>query len=323
MAYKIDKKRILILIILLCVAVLIIRGCVISGAEGIAFVPEGKTISVFNEKTGRVIKMPLETYIKNVVAAEMPAAYDIEALKAQAVAARTFAVRRMKTYGGSSCKSNAEICTSSGCCQAYADEAAQRERWGGEYETYSEKISRAVSETVGKVLFYDDEPIDALYHAVSGGETEDSAHVFSARPYLIGVESPGEEDASHYTDSLTFSREEFVRKISAAIKGASLNKNKLEKEVLVTSRYESGRVKTVKLNNAECTGKEIRDALVLYSSNFSFEFSKKNVIITTIGYGHGVGMSQSGANAMAKSGNTYEEILNHYYVGVEIKQIDE
>ena len=181
-------------------------------------------------------------------------------------------------------------------------------------------MEEAVYSTAGEVATYEGALIEALYHSTAGGMTESSENVFaSAQPYLVSVESPGEEGSAHYRDSITFPRKSFITKLNAAFPRAELSAKKLEVQVEITARFASGRVKTVRLGKVEVTGRQFRKALDLPSANFTIEFVGEDVRVSTKGYGHGVGMSQYGANAMAKEGSDYRAILQHYYTGISIE----
>jgi len=302
-------------IVLLCA----VRGCIISRQPNEK--PEGQlSIFLYDRASGKTEEMPLEEYIIGVVGAEMPASFPLEALKAQAVAARTYAVRHMTAFGGSGC-SGADICTDSGCCQSYKSTEQLREKFGGEAEHYMDKLRQAVYETEGEYAAYKGEPIEALYHSSAGGRTEDAQNVFSAAlPYLVGVDSPGEETAGKYAAEVTVSLGEFTNRVNKKWPAAKLKKNRLGEQVKVVSRYDSGRVKELKLNKITVSGRELRRLFDLNSANFTLSIGEK-VTIRTKGYGHGVGMSQYGARAMALEGAGYEEILKHYYTGVEIEKV--
>ena len=302
-------------IVLLCA----VRGCIISRQPNEK--PEGQlSIFLYDRASGKTEEMPLEEYIIGVVGAEMPASFPLEALKAQAVAARTYAVRHMTAFGGSGC-SGADICTDSGCCQSYKSTEQLREKFGGEAERYMDKLRQAVYETEGEYAAYKGEPIEALYHSSAGGRTEDAQNVFSAAlPYLVGVDSPGEETAGKYAAEVTVSLGEFTNRVNKKWPAAKLKKNRLGEQVKVVSRYDSGRVKELKLNKITVSGRELRRLFDLNSANFTLSIGEK-VTIRTKGYGHGVGMSQYGARAMALEGAGYEEILKHYYTGVEIEKV--
>ncbi|MDR1569140.1 MAG: stage II sporulation protein D [Oscillospiraceae bacterium] len=273
-----------------------------------------ETISVYDTKAQALVDMPLETYVQRAVAAEMPASYDAQALKAQAVAARTRAIAgRCVRY------SKANVCTDSGCCQAYIDQNEQQNKWGESYSLYYNKINNAVIETSGEILTFDGEPILVLYHAVSGGRTEDVELVFAqALPYLRGVESKGEEGASRYESRQTFTRQAFADGVNAAYPQARLRAESLEEQIEILERSESDRVLTIRLGDTQVDGRALRSTLNLYSTNFIIAFTPDTVDIKERGYGHGVGMSQAGAQAMAEEGASYREILSYYYTGVTI-----
>ena len=302
-------------IVLLCA----VRGCIISRQPNEK--PEGMlSISLYDRASGKTEEMPLEEYIIGVVGAEMPASFPLEALKAQAVAARTYAVRHMTAFGGSGC-SGADICTDSGCCQSYRSPEQLKKKFGGDARQYMDKLRQAVYETEGEYAAYKGEPIEALYHSSAGGRTEDAQNVFSAAlPYLIGVDSPGEETAGKYAAEVRVSLGEFTNRVNKKWPAAKLKKNRLGEQVKVVSRYDSGRVKELKLNKITVSGRELRRLFDLNSANFTLSIGEK-VTIRTKGYGHGVGMSQYGARAMALEGAGYEEILKHYYTGVEIEKV--
>ncbi len=317
----INWKRLFGVAALLVLVILLLRGCIYACSrkdeanKDRQEVSRGKTISLYLHETGQRTTLPLEEYLVGVVAAEMPASFHVEALKAQAVAARTYTLSRLK--GG--CTSECDLCSDSGCCQAYNTDAACKEKWGANYTQNIKKIRDAVEETQGEALYYDGELIEALYHAASGGQTEDSENVFaSARPYLRGVESENEVGSSHITDEERLTRKAFVKAVNAAWPKAKLKAGSLPDQVKITERFDSGRVKAIKLGGVTVTGRELRSALELRSAWFTIEFTSDEVVINTRGYGHGVGMSQAGANGMAQEGATYREILAHYYTGTTI-----
>lgn len=321
-----DWKKLFIAAGLLILLIAVFRGCIIScsmkntnrsSTKSETILSEGPTISMYDDDTDKTISISLEEYLVGVVAAEMPASFSEEALKAQAVAARTYTLRRINNGG---CESGADICGDSKCCQAYSSETKLKKNWGANYNSNIAKVANAVLSTSGQALYYDGELIEALYHAASGGQTEDSENVFaSSQPYLRGVKSTNEEGSSHMTGTTTLSKSKFTSAINKQWPNAKLNADKLKDQFKILECYDSGRVKTVKLNKITVTGRELRTALGLDSAMFSFELSSNDVIIRTLGYGHGVGMSQAGANGMAKKGSDYCEILHYYYTGVEIR----
>jgi len=267
---------------------------------------------------GKIIKMDLEDYVTGVVAAEMPASYEPEALKAQAVASRTYAVYQ-KIHGGCSKHPGADVCADSSSCQAYLTPQQMAKRWGGSADSNLAKIRAAVDSTRGQMVYYNGEPIEALYFASSGGKTEDCANVFSqSLPYLKSVESAGEESFSNYYGKVSVSAEEFVSALKEYSPGIKIDKNNIAASVGDIKRTQSDRVESIRIGNKTFSGKEIRAIFSLNSTNFKVSVSD-GVVFETAGFGHGVGMSQNGANVMAKNGADYIEILKHYYTGVTVK----
>ena len=309
----------LFLAFFLCLLIAGIRGCAISRKQRAQNITS-PDIAVFSD--GEVVVMPLNKYLIGVVGGEMPASFPLEALKAQAVAARTYALRRMAAYGGEGCgKGGADICTDSACCQAYTPPEELENSFGKNSRRYMDKLIEAVYSTDGEVILYDGSPIEALYHSSAGGRTEDAQNVFSsALPYLVGVESPGEE-GSKYHGEQEYTPKEFAAAINKKWPDANLNRKKLQSQVKILSRYDSGQVESLKLGNVTVSGKELRKLLGLNSANFTIDISD-TVLIRTTGYGHGVGMSQYGARAMALEGATYLEILTHYYTGVDVEKME-
>ncbi len=279
------------------------------------------TIKVYDHRKDQVVLMDMEEYITSVVAGEMPISYESEALKAQAVAARTYAYRKMLQNPNGD-KSGASVCTDSGHCQAYSDLASRKERWGNNFDANEAKLEQAVCDTAGIIMTYGGKPIDALYFSTSGGRTEDVENVYSeALPYLRGVDSPGEEDAPRYENTVTVKVTEFIKAIKAANKKVSVTAKNLAKNIKEPVRFSSGRVDSIKIGSVAFTGKDISRLFALGTTYFSISVQGQEVIITTHGYGHGVGMSQVGANAMAKGKSTFQEILCHYYTGIALSTI--
>ena len=273
-------------------------------------VKQEEPVSICVQKNESIEKMLLEEYVLSVVLAEMPVDFEIEALKAQAVVARTYTCRKMEKPK----HNNAHVCTDSRCCQAYMD-IAQFLSSGGTREDL-EKVQSAVESTSGLVLLYRGELIDATYFSCSGGKTEDAAAVWgSAVPYLQSVESPGEEYASHYIDTVQFSVGEFAKKMGLEL---TENPGTWIKNVKYTS---GGGVASVVLQGKTFSGTEIRQKLGLRSTAFVITITGETVTITTKGFGHRVGMSQYGAEAMAVQGSNYQEILNHYYTDITISSL--
>ena len=257
---------------------------------------------------GTVEEIELQEYVLCVVLKEMPASFEAEALKAQAVVARTYAVKRL---GGNQKHIEASLCTNPQCCQGYCtveDYLAQ----GGKSDAV-EKIQLAVADTVNEVIVYDNRLIDATYFSCSGGVTEDAVAVWGQDvPYLQSVESPGEENASHFTDTAWIPLDDFQSLLGQQMK------NQPQMWLQDISYTDGGSVESIRLENTTYTGTTFRQKLGLRSTAFDISITGSGVLIQTRGFGHRVGMSQYGADAMAMNGNNYKEILKHYYTGVEI-----
>jgi len=216
----------------------------------------------------------------------------------------------------------ADVCTDYTHCQAYLDEADQRKYWGKNYEARCARLWQAVNATRGMIITYNGMPIEVFFHSTSGGRTEDAQNVFShGEPYLVGVSSAGEESAPKYNSTVRLSRAEFAERVNALYPAAQLSAGTLETGVRVLSRFDSGRVRTVAVGKTTLTGQKLRGLFDLNSTNFTFSFTGTDVLIQSTGYGHGVGMSQAGADAMAKRGADYKEILQHYFQGVKIRKL--
>ena len=261
-----------------------------------------------NKETGS--QSDFESYITGVVAAEMPALYENEALKAQAVAARTYAKRRMEA--GNSLDTMIE---NGG--QAYNSVNDMREKWGNNFDEYYNKIKSAVDDTEGEIMIYDGEPILAVFHAISGGKTESAANIWSQdEPYLKSVDSSMDETSDEYIQEETIPVNTVISKLQAAKPSMAVSSGSLEGQMQIIERTEAGYVKEIQIGNAVFTGREVRELLGLRSSDFTVRQEGENMIFTTKGYGHGAGMSQYGANELAKEGMDYHEILEYYYTGI-------
>lgn len=256
---------------------------------------------------GSVEEMDMDAYLVGVVLGEMPAYFEPEALKAQAVVARTYTQKAYVTGGK---HGDGSVCTDSTCCQAYVPENSYD---GTQEET--EKIRTAVQATSGMVLTYEGQLIEATYFSCSGGSTEDAAAVWGTDfPYLRAVSSPGEEDATHYRDTATFTEEELEEKLGITLEGAP-------EDWVGTAFYTAGGgVATISIGGVEFEGTQLRQKLGLRSTAFTVTAAGSSLTITTKGFGHRVGMSQFGADAMAAKGSSYEEILAYYYQGTVLEQ---
>jgi stage II sporulation protein D len=274
-------------------------------------------VKVFFPDQGEIRDMLLEEYILGVVAGEMPVSYNLEALKAQAVAARTYTLYSIR-HGGCNSNPNADVCTNSSCCQTYRSDAKLRRSWGDTYTYKYSVIAKAVMDTAGEVMLYNGKVINAMYHAASGGWTENSENVYGNKfAYLRSVESP-HEIGSRQTGQQTYGRKEFADRVNGARPTANMDPDKLEEQLKVVSLFPSGRVEKLQLNEDVVTGRIAKKLFGLDSAMFTVEITDSQVIFHTKGFGHGVGMSQAGANGMAADGADYKTILTHYYTGITI-----
>lgn len=244
----------------------------------------------------------LEEYVAGVVAAEMPASFPEEALKAQAVAARTYQVRQMQTQGTD------KVLYDVG--QAYNSVEEQQKKWGEAYSLYASKIRKAVEETAGEIMVYEGEPILAAFHAQSAGRTEDAVQVWNSDvPYLKSVDSREDQKAPQNETTVCFGEKELQEKLGSA-------------DVTILSRTDAGYVAQVQAGERIFSGREVREKLRLRSTNFEIEKKEGAFLFTTHGYGHGVGMSQYGASFLAEKGKNYHEILRHYYQGIDFQNLE-
>ena len=284
---------------------------------------EMDTIKLYNPFDGETSEYDIEDYVRGVVAAEMPAEFHMEALKAQAVAARTYAVKRSLTYeNGHDAHPDAPICKDVHC-QAHLSDKELKEIHGEDWvKKYLDKIEEAVEATQGLMIYYNGELAEPLYHSTSGGMTEDAVHVFASdTPYLKSVESPYEEGAPRFKTVTTISSDEFISKIKERYSNVDIDKDNFFEKIKLIDKSPSGRILSLAIDKEIIEGRELRDIFKLNSTNFKIKYNEKlNIIdIETLGFGHGVGMSQWGANGMAKEGHDFIEILSHYYKGTEIR----
>ncbi len=279
------------------------------------------TIKLYHSKTGEIEELPIDEYLYGVVSAEMPVKYDIEALKAQAVVARTYTIYQITHSNGK--HGDTDICDNYACCQAWISKEDRFAKWEKkEAEDNWQKIVNAVDSTQGKIITYNGEVIDAFFHSNSGGITETASNVWGGQnfPYLQSVETSGEDEYSEYNSEVEISKEELINKIRKKHSEIEINYDEQD-SIKIIELTESGRVKTIKLGNIEIAGTELRTLLGLKSTNFSFEIRDNSVIFFVKGYGHGVGMSQTGADSLAKQGINYEDIIKHFYYNVQIVDI--
>ena len=264
---------------------------------------------------GTVVQTDMETYLRQVVAAEMPASFEPEALKAQACAARTYTVR-LQNRGGK--HDNADVCTDSKCCQAYISPADAELKWGVQAGEFSAKIARAVADTDGLGVLYAGEPIEAVFFSSAPGKTTDAVAVWgNSVDYLKSVDSPEGDEVPNYRTEVVLSAEEVKTRILAVYPVANLS-GKPEDWFSQIYTGESGAVTSVLVGGVTLTGNQVRGALGLRSPAFTIRYDGTDFTFSVTGYGHGVGMSQYGANAMAKSGAEFREILTWYYTGTAV-----
>lgn len=266
---------------------------------------------------GTLRSMDMETYLLGVVRAEMPASFEEEALKAQAVAARTYVLHKIAA-GGSPNHPQADACDDITCCQAYKSEEAAAEDWGADAAVYEEKIRRAVTETDGVCILYEGAPVLAVFHSSSAGTTQDAQSVWSASlPYLQSVETPeGEETVPNYRSTASFSSAQLRKRLLDALPEASLTGSPSNWFTNIRQQP-NGTVTSLSVGGVEVGGNRLRTILELRSACFTISFDGDQVTFSVTGYGHGVGMSQYGANVLAADGMTYQEILAWYYTGTE------
>ncbi len=277
-------------------------------------------INLLHKKTGEVEQVNIDDYLCNVVSAEMPADYEVEALKAQAIVARTYTIYKILNKK----HDNADICDDSACCQAWISKEDRLARWEeSKREANWQKIYDAINNTKGKIITYNNQPINAFFHSNSGGITEIPVNVWGGTgyPYLQSVETSGEDAYTQYSSEITLTQEELINKLKAKYSDISIDFSN-DEDIKILEYTESTRVKTIKFGNHELSGVETRTLLGLRSTNFEVTKEGNNIKFSVKGYGHGVGMSQTGADAMAKQGSAAEEIIKHFYSNVEIKDVN-
>ena len=278
------------------------------------------TINLLHKNTEEIEQVNIDEYLCNVVSAEMPADYEIEALKAQAIVARTYTIYKILNKK----HENADICDDSTCCQAWISKEDRFARWEeSKKESNWQKICNAVNSTKGRIVTYNNVPINAFFHSNSGGVTEIPVNVWGGTgyPYLQSVETSGEDAYTQYSSEVILTQEELLSKLREKYGDISidfLNEN----DIQILEYTEGTRVKTIKFGNHEISGVEARSLLGLRSANFEIIREGDSIKFSVKGYGHGVGMSQTGADSLAKQGKSADEIINHFYTGVEIKEVN-
>ena len=280
------------------------------------------TIKLYHDKTGETEELPIDEYLYGVVSSEMPANYELEALKAQAVVARTYTIFQINHSIGK--HGDADICDNYACCQAWISKEDRFAKWEeSKREDNWAKIENAVFGTQGKIITYNNMPINAFFHSNSGGITEMPVNVWGGTgyPYLQSVETAGEDTYKQYASEIVLSKEELINKLKEKYDDIQINFEN-DDDIKILEYTEGTRVKTVRFGNHEISGVEARTILGLRSTNFEISKENDKIKFSVKGYGHGVGMSQTGSDYLAKQGKSAEEIINHFYSGVEIKDIN-
>ena len=275
--------------------------------------------TVLKVKNGDTVEeIDLGTYLVGVVRAEMPASFEEEALKAQAVAARTYTIYKIQTGGNHGEEAN--ICTDSTCCQAYISEERARVNWGENADAYEKKVENAVTSTDGETILYGGVPILAVFHSSSAGLTRAAGRVWlNDLPYLQAVDSPEEGEAiPNYYSRVEFSAAAFKEKLLVVAPEADFS-GPMDGWLRNAVTDSAGSVETVEAGGVTVKGTQVRSALGLRSACFDWEVQNGKLVFYVTGYGHGVGLSQYGANQMAADGADYQEILTHYYTGVTVE----
>ncbi|MGE5551987.1 MAG: stage II sporulation protein D [Bacteroidota bacterium] len=301
------------LFLVIILPALLVRGCAPRQSKA-----AGLKVNLYVCQARKVIRLDLEDYLVGVVAAEMPAHFSLEALKAQAVAARTLTLRHLRQFGGRGCShlARADLCDQPGDGQAWLSDAELRRRWGWSYVRLRARVRRAVQETKGLVLLYEHKPIDACYHSTCGGATEDAKSVWGRHiPYLVSVACGYDTLSPRFRTQVRMSRQELSRRLGQNLPAAA------PFGLQILGRTPGGRVTTLNLGGKTWTGAAFRAAAGLRSANFTWQVEGGEVIFSVRGYGHGVGLCQYGAEGMARQDAGFLKILTHYYRGVTLGRI--
>lgn len=321
------KKTIFIIITIILVTI-ILPFIIICNTSGFYVLPKDNQIKEETEKIKVYIKskdvveeMPLEDYIIGVVAAEVPASFEIEAIKAQAVAARSYLMSHINSYKTTGIPENhkgADACTDYTHCQAWIGESERKASWNSDVADENwEKIKNAVNATKGEVMRYDGEIINAVFHSTSGGKTENAVDVWGSDvPYLKSVDSEGDKKSPKYESDADISVDEYKNTVAANIADIDWSKG-LYSDIV---RSDAGGIVTMKVGGVQIKGSKFRSMFGIRSANVELSEKDGRIYMKVLGYGHGVGMSQYGANYLAGEGKDYKEILKTYYTGVEITE---
>ncbi|HBT47513.1 MAG TPA: stage II sporulation protein D [Peptococcaceae bacterium] len=315
----------------LLVAVVVLPALIVKGARiwrsPVEVRTEERMVRLYDHVRGEIRVLPLEEYVAGVVAGEMPAEFEPEALKAQAVAARTYTLKKMEEAREKSDEKhpNADVCSDPTHCQAWIPQDALRQRYGWwRASRYQKKIREAVEATRNLVLTYQGQLIVPVYHSNSGGRTESAEAVWGYDlPYLRSVPSPWDREAPRFRNTVTWSLAEIDQKLGvnlSALPAAALTPPKGQ-AIKVEEYTPTGRIKTIKIGDKTFKATDLRRLLNLTSTDFTWRVEGDRITFISVGNGHGVGMSQYGANGMAKEGRNFMDILYHYYPGVKLEKI--
>ncbi|MGE6375829.1 stage II sporulation protein D [Peribacillus muralis] len=273
-------------------------------------------VSVYRTMTKEIENIPLEEYVAGVVASEMPVSFEPEALKAQSLAARTFLVKQMLSPSKINLPEGTDITDSIQYHQIFKNKEELASEWGKDYQVNLSKVQKAVDATKGQIITYDEKPIDASFFSTSNGYTENSEDYWgNETPYLKSVDSPWDLQSPKFQNQTSITVSEFEELL-----GTKLNNDVNIGTIL--SKSEGNRIKFIEISDKKYSGKTIRNKLKLNSSDFTFKREGNKVIIITRGNGHGVGMSQYGANGLAMEGKNYKDIVHHYYQDVAISSVE-
>lgn len=281
------------------------------------------TVKLLHAKSEDIEELSIDEYLYGVVSAEMPANYEVEALKAQAIVARTYTIYQMINNAGK--HGNSDICDDYKCCQAWISKEDRLNKWEeANKEEYWNKIVTAVDDTSGRIITYDKKIINAFFHSNSGGITESSVNIWGGvdYPYLKSVATSGEDGYQQYSSQVEMTKEELINKLKTKYNNIQIDSND-SNSIKIVEYTSSNRVKSIQFGNITIAGTEARTLLGLKSTNFSIDFQEDKIIFSVHGYGHGVGMSQTGADSMAKNGSSCEDIIKHFYTNVEILNVND
>lgn len=295
------------------------KGELSPGSEPEEVAPE--PYRVLDTATGEVTEVPVRDYVIGAVCAEMPAAFEEEALKAQAAAAHTYAerLRRKRLTSPDPDLKGADLSNDTAKYQGYLTLDQIRTYYGQDFDQLYEKVSHAADEVMPYIITYEDEPIISAFHSMSSGRTESAENAWGAAvDYLVPVDSPQDVNAPRFMEETQLSQEVLREKLTSAFGELELGEDMAD-WVKVLELSSSGTVLSASVGGKEVSGGELRTALGLRSACFDYSVKDGNAVFTTKGYGHGVGMSQYGANAMAQAGSTWQEILAHYYPGCKVE----